>query len=187
MAASERHRTSRSAINWYCGSAERIPNASISSAARANNASYYKGPASELTDPNILSRRGGIPGTYALLDTGFSGDGPIGKGSVPGHDSSRVSILHCIWEDWTYTNLVVGVEEQANLLGLRFLATPRHAGFSEQDSLPQTNPRRTVGMKCQWSPLKPGFLPFIQAISRDLPAGAAAHDTISIPLLSWSC
>jgi hypothetical protein len=27
-----------------------------------------------------------------------------------------------VWENGTYTNLIVGVEEQANLLGLRFLA-----------------------------------------------------------------
>jgi hypothetical protein len=75
-----------------------------------------------LTDPNFLKRRDNMPGTYALIDSGFNADGRVGRGSIKGHDSRRMRLSKCVWEGGTYTNLVVGVEEQANLLGLRFLA-----------------------------------------------------------------
>jgi hypothetical protein len=75
-----------------------------------------------LTDPNFLKRRDNMPGTYALIDSGYTGDGRIGKGSVAGHDSGRVRLKECVWEGGTYTNIVVDAEEDANLLGLRFLA-----------------------------------------------------------------
>lgn len=75
-----------------------------------------------LTDPGFLARRDGLPGTYALIDTGFPADGRIGKGAIKGHDSGRLILTASVWEGGNYTNLIVGIEEQANLLGLRFLA-----------------------------------------------------------------
>ena len=82
-----------------------------------------------------------LPVTYSLIDTGFDADGRVNKGAIKGHDSGRVRLPECVWDGQTYTNLVVGVGEQANLLGLRFLARhlvtldfPRQTMYLKQTS-----------------------------------------------------
>ena len=82
-----------------------------------------------------------LPVTYSLIDTGFDADGRVDKGAIKGHDSGRVRLPECVWDGQTYTNLVVGVGEQANLLGLRFLARhlvtldfPRQTMYLKQTS-----------------------------------------------------
>jgi hypothetical protein len=64
----------------------------------------------------------GLPVTYALIDSGFDSDGRVDTNAVAGHVSGWVHLPECVWEGETYTNLQVGIGQDANLLGLRFLA-----------------------------------------------------------------
>ncbi len=60
-----------------------------------------------------------FPPTYALIDSGYSADGRVDTGT---NGPGRIHLSECVWDGQTYTNLGVGQGENANLLGLRFLA-----------------------------------------------------------------
>jgi hypothetical protein len=64
----------------------------------------------------------GGKGTNSLIDTGCHADGFVPKNTVRTNDSGTVRLPECVWDDETCTNLIVGVGEDVNLLGLRFLA-----------------------------------------------------------------
>lgn len=73
----------------------------------------------------------GGAGTNLLIDTGYNVDGIVEKGTIRGHFLARAAHLfvksrgirvpESIWDGESYTRLIVGQGEQANLLGLRFL------------------------------------------------------------------
>jgi hypothetical protein len=77
-----------------------------------------------LMDADSQSKTNGreLPVTYALIDSGYGMDGRVDKDAVQGNSSRPVHLPEIVWEGGTYTNLVVGVGDDANLLGLRFLA-----------------------------------------------------------------
>ena len=56
------------------------------------------------------------------IDTGFNLDGQVERGSIHGQGAGVAHLSTCIWEGETYSDLAVGVGEDANRLGLRFLA-----------------------------------------------------------------
>ena len=58
-----------------------------------------------------------LPITYARLDTGWPDDGRV-EGTARG----TVHLAKCIWDDQTYTNLVVNEGTNANIMGLGFMA-----------------------------------------------------------------
>ncbi len=92
-----------------------------------------------------------VPGisTNALIDSGFDMDGRIESSLVKAPGAGRVHFDQCVWDGDTYTNLVVGRGDNANLLGLRFLARhlvtldfPNHAVYLLQRSVgPLPGPR----------------------------------------------
>jgi predicted aspartyl protease len=62
---------------------------------------------------------------YSRIDTGFNIDGRVrvGKDVIREPNSGEVYLPKCVWDGNTYTNLlVVAGGEDANLIGLRFLA-----------------------------------------------------------------
>jgi hypothetical protein len=60
--------------------------------------------------------------TEALIDTGYYVDGVAKKGAAKADDSGTVRLAECVWDGRTYRNLIVRADENASLLGLRFLA-----------------------------------------------------------------
>ena len=60
-----------------------------------------------------------FPATYALIDSGYSADGRVDTGT---NGSGWIHLPECVWGGRNYTKLTVGQGENANLLGLRFLA-----------------------------------------------------------------
>lgn len=74
------------------------------------------------TDADSDPNNRGLPSTYALIDSGFYGDGRVSPGEAEGHDSGKVRVPECVWNGETYTNLIIEVADHANLIGLRFLA-----------------------------------------------------------------
>jgi Aspartyl protease len=70
---------------------------------------------------NHVSLAGGI-GTNSLIDTGFDIDGRVEAEAGIGTGRRMVRLRKCVWDGDTYTNLLVEKGENANLLGLRFLA-----------------------------------------------------------------
>ena len=74
----------------------------------------------------------GGKGTNSLVDTGFNTDGQVEKGVIKGHWLTRaihflvrsraLRLPECVWDGESYTHLNVNVGENANILGLRFLA-----------------------------------------------------------------
>jgi len=60
--------------------------------------------------------------TDSLVDTGWNIDAQVEKGALKGHDSGWVRLPKCVWDNETYTNLNVEVSQNANMLGLKFLA-----------------------------------------------------------------
>ena len=65
-----------------------------------------------------------VPGTStnALIDSGFDMDGRVQPEVIQEPGTGRVRLPECVWDGDIYTNLTVGRGENANLLGLRFLA-----------------------------------------------------------------
>ena len=71
-------------------------------------------------------------GTELLIDTGDNLDGAVEQGAIKGHyvtrfahaviESRALRISKCVWDGQTYTKIKVGTSEDANRLGLRFLA-----------------------------------------------------------------
>ena len=59
-----------------------------------------------------------LPVTYSLVDTGWWNN----DGRVNGHPGESLRLAKCLWDGQTYTNLVVGEGENANIIGLQFLA-----------------------------------------------------------------
>ncbi len=60
-----------------------------------------------------------LPPEWALLDTGYFADGRVDTGT---NGPGWLHLPDCGWDNQSYTSLTVGQGENANLLGLRFLA-----------------------------------------------------------------
>jgi len=91
-------------------------------------------------------------GTELLIDTGDNVDGAVEQGALKGHYMTRFAhavietralrLTKCIWDGQTYTKIKVGTAEDANRLGLRFLARhlvtldfPRKTMYLKQTSV----------------------------------------------------
>jgi hypothetical protein len=68
-----------------------------------------------------LIHHSSLTGNYnnVLIDVGCNVDGLVNKGAIKGF---AVLLPECIWDDETYTNLIIVATDHANVLGLNFLA-----------------------------------------------------------------
>jgi hypothetical protein len=91
-------------------------------------------------------------GTELLIDTGDNVDGVVEQGALKGHYMTRLAhavietralrLSKCVWDGQTYAKIKVGTAEDANRLGLRFLARhvvtldfPRKTMYLKQTSV----------------------------------------------------
>lgn len=65
---------------------------------------------------------GGETPSTAEVDTGFTLDGQVDRGAIPGINRGVANIPNCVWNGDSYHDLLVGVDQDARRLGLRFLA-----------------------------------------------------------------
>ncbi|MGH7950509.1 MAG: aspartyl protease family protein [Limisphaerales bacterium] len=63
-----------------------------------------------------------LPPTYALIDSGYFADGRVDTGTNVAGDPTWIHLSECVWDGETYTNIAVGHGENANIIGLKFLA-----------------------------------------------------------------
>jgi hypothetical protein len=63
-----------------------------------------------------------LPPSYALIDSGYFADGRVDTGTNAPDQIAWMHLSECVWDGMTYTNLIVGHGENANIIGLRFMA-----------------------------------------------------------------